>query len=260
MYLARLSLGVVRRKHQNRTTEAVAQEYSEGWRQYERYLTVSDSLGDWLNAPKADDAGYYFNRKGKLAYGNFNSGLYYRETLIAALRSHFPNAKSITEFGAGVGRNLLYLKREIPSLDAYGYELCTPGVDIARAAAAKFGLSVHYAPLDYLNDPPEKFVFPDTDVAFTMFSLEQIPARVSTALQNILSRSRLGSIHIEPVPENYPVTFRGVLGRIDHWKVDYLSGFDQIVHAVRGVTVEVEPMASSHNPLMFPSIYILKKH
>ena len=93
-----------------------------------------------------------------------------------------------------------------------------------------------------------------------MFSLEQISTRVSTALQNILSRSRLGSIHIEPVPENYPMTFRGVLGRVDHWKVDYLSGFDQTARAVRGGTVEVEPVASSHNSLMFPSIYILKKY
>ena len=93
MYLARLSLGVIRRKHQNRTTEAVSQEYSEGWKQYEQYLTASALLEDWLNAPRADGAAYYFNLKGKLAYGNFNSGLYYRETLIAALRSHFPDCQ-----------------------------------------------------------------------------------------------------------------------------------------------------------------------
>jgi hypothetical protein len=257
-YLARLGLRVLRRTRQDRTTEAVVQEYSDGWRQYEQYLSASTTLAEWLTIPNVDDAPCYFNFEGRLTYGNFNPR-YYREALVAALRSHFPGAKSITEFGSGVGRNLLYLKKEIPALEVYGYELCPPGVKIAQAAAAKFGLSAAYAPLDYLNDPPEKFVFPDTDVAFTMFSLEQIPTRVSEALKNILSRSRLGSIHIEPVPENYPVTVRGIMGRIDHWKVNYLSGFDQAARDIDHVTAAVAPMASSHNPLMFPSLYVLKK-
>lgn len=258
-YLARLGLRVLRRRRQDRTTEAVVQEYSDGWRQYEQYLSASKTLDDWLTIQNVDDAPCYFNFEGRLTYGNFNPR-HYRETLVAALRSHFPGAKSITEFGSGVGRNLLYLKKEIPSLDVYGYELCPPGVKIAQAAAAKFAIAANYAPLDYLNDPSEKFVFPDTDVAFTMFSLEQIPTRVSKALKNILFRTRMGSIHIEPVPENYPMTLRGILGRIDHWKVNYLSGFDRATHSLDGVTVAVAPMVSSHNPLMFPSVYVLKKH
>ena len=257
-YLARLGVRVLRRGRQDRTTEAVVQEYSDGWRQYEQYLRASTTLADWLTISKVDDAASYFNFEGKLTYGNFNPR-HYRETLVAALRSQFPGAKSVTEFGSGVGRNLLYLKREIPSLKVYGYELCPPGVKIAQAAAAKFGIPVDYAPLDYLNDPPEKYVFPDTDVAFTMFSLEQIPSRAWVALKNILSRSRLGSIHMEPVPENYPISLRGILGRIDHWKVDYLSGFDQAARNIDDVTVAVAPMRSSHNPLMFPSLYVLKK-
>lgn len=236
------------------------QEYSDGWRQYEQYLSASKALDDWLTIRNVDDAACYFNFEGKLKYGNFDSSHYYRETLVDVLRTHFPGAKSVTEFGAGVGRNLLYLKRRIPALDVYGYELCSPGVKIAREAAIKFGASANYAPLDYLNDPPEKFIFPDTDVAFTMFSLEQIPTGVSVALKNILSRTRMGSIHIEPVPENYPMTLRGILARIDHWKVNYLSGFDRAVHSIDGVTIVVAPMMSSHNPLMFPSVYVLKKH
>ncbi|HYV63908.1 MAG TPA: hypothetical protein VE958_14590, partial [Bryobacteraceae bacterium] len=136
---------------------------------------------------------------------------------------------------------------------------CGPGVEIANAAALKFGAGIRYSQLDYLQDPPEKFVFPTTDVGMTMFSLEQLPRDSGRAVANMLRHVRLGTIHIEPVPENYPRTFRGMLGRIDHWKVDYLSGFERAVRALDLHDIRVEPLASAHNPLMFPSLYVLKK-
>jgi hypothetical protein len=147
----------------------------------------------------------------------------------------------------------------LPELECYGYELCQPGVDVAQAAVAKFGCDVRYAQLDYLNDPPEKYVFPSTDVAFTMFSLEQIPKDSATAVRNILEHAKLGSIHIEPVPENYPMNIRGILGKIEHRKVDYLGGFDKVVRELGLSEVTVEKVASAHNPLMYPSMYILRK-
>jgi hypothetical protein len=69
----------------------------------------------------------------------------------------------------------------------------------------------------------------------------------------------MGSIHIEPVPENYPWNLRGVLGRIEHRKVDYLSGFDAVVRALDVQGTTVEKMTSAHNPLIYPSLYVLKK-
>ena len=51
-----------------------------------------------------------------------------------------------------------------------------------------------------------------TDIAFTILSLEQLPDQNLKAIQNIHSRVKMGSIHVEPVCENYPYNFRGVMG------------------------------------------------
>ena len=92
-----------------------------------------------------------------------------------------------------------------------------------------------------------------------MFSLEQLPRSSETAVRNILDHVRLGSIHIEPVPENYPRTLRGMLGRIEHRRVDYLSGFDAVVHSLNLKSVTLRKLTSAHNPLMSPSLYVLRK-
>lgn len=258
-FLTRMALAVVRRPKLNRDKANVLQEYSDGWRQYHTHLDRASSLDQWLRIPGVEDGPGFYNVNGKLSYECFDSVNFYRQQLFGAIQNYFPKARSITEFGAGVGRNLLFLKRELPEVEMYGYELCEPGVEVAKAAAIKYGLKVQYAQLDYLNDPAEKYVFPITDVAFTMFSLEQLPRRNEQAVRNILDHVRLGSIHIEPVPENYPFSVRGLLGRLDHWKVDYLSGFDKTVRGLRLKEIVIEPVISAHNPLMFPSLYILKK-
>jgi hypothetical protein len=72
-------------------------------------------------------------------------------------------------------------------------ELAQQGDDVARAAAKKFGVEAEYAQLDYVQAPAKSFVFPTTDVRFTMFSLEQLPETSERALRNILQRTRLGS-------------------------------------------------------------------
>jgi hypothetical protein len=237
----------------------VVQEYSEDWSRYRERLESARSLDEWLRIPGIDDVADYYNVAGRLCFEAFDSPRFYRMTLLQAIQKHFPGARTVAEFGAGIGRNLLFLKRERPELGLYGYELCLAGVDVARAAATKFGLDVKYAQLDYLNDADDKYIFPVTDVAFTMFSLEQLPRDNPQAVRNILNHVRLGSLHIEPVPENYPLSVRGLLGRIDHWKVDYLSRFDCAVRSLGLRDVMVESVDSAHNPLMFPSLYILRR-
>lgn len=258
-FLARRSYIALRRARLNRDKVSVLQEYSDGWDQFRAYLTRADSIDDWLRIPGVEDQPDFYNVESRLRYTVFDSVGYYRRVLLDALQRHFPEARSVAEFGAGVGRNLLFLKRQLPSVEMYGYELCPPGVEVGRAAAAKFGLEVQYAQLDYLNDPPEKYVLPVTDVGYTIFSLEQLPRESAKAVRNMLNHVRLGSVHIEPVPENYPLSIRGLLGRLDHWKVDYLSGFDKAVRRLNLKDVAIEPVPSAHNPLMFPSLYILRK-
>jgi SAM-dependent methyltransferase len=258
-FYARSTLTTIRRAQQNRDTSAVLDEYSGGWEQYRQFLRAAETLDDWLRIRGLEDIPAYYNVNGKVSYEAFDSVGFYRTTLLDCLRRHFPQARSVTEFGCGVGRNLLFLKQQWPELDCYGYELCQPGVEVARAAAQKFGLQVQYAQLDYVKDEADKYIHPESDIAFTMFSLEQLPRSNERAVKNILEHVRLGSIHMEPVPENYPRSFRGMLGRLEHRRVDYLSGFDSTVRSLELKDLALEKMSSAHNPLMFPSIYVLHK-
>lgn len=258
-FLARSLVTTIRRHQSDRSKRAVEEEYSTGWTQYNAWLDRTDRIESWLRIPGVEDQASPSNVNGRLTTGAFDSGAYYRQVLIDAIHRYFPAARSFAEFGSGVGRNLIAVKQAIPEATCFGYELCHPGVDVARRAASKFNFDIQYAQLDYVNDPPDKYVFPVTDIAFTVFSLEQLPTQSGTALRNILPRVRLGTLHLEPVPENYPWVPRGILGRIEHRRVDYLGGFDAIARGTPGVSASFERMASAHNPLMFPSLYVLRK-
>jgi len=256
-YLAGVGLFALLRPRLHRATASVVQEYSDTWRAYERRLDECASVDDWLAAGAEEPR--YFNGEGELRFDRFDWAAYYRKELLRALDRHFPNARSLTEYGSGLGRNLLFLARARPGLKLYGYELCRPGVEIGRKAAARFGCDVEYRQLDMVNSADAEFALPPTDVAFTMFALEQLPHESAAAMRRIHERVRLGSLHIEPVPENYPLTYRGIIGRLDHWKADYLRGFERTVRSLPVAQVHRLPLGSSHNPLMFPTLYALRK-
>jgi hypothetical protein len=61
------------------------------------------------------------------------------------------------------------------------------------------------------------------------------------------------------VTENYPYSPRGMIGRLDHLKAGYLRGFPAAVAKQTLSSVWHERMGSSHNALMFPSVYVLTK-
>ncbi len=252
------AVAVLRRPRQRREVNAVLDEYSPGWASYRQHLDSAASLDEWLVLRGIDDRPRHCIRDGHVEYSGFDTVTFYRQSLLATIDKHFPDARSVTEYGSGLGRNLLFIKRARPHLDVYGYELCSPGVEIGRRAAEKFGLDVKFSQLDFTSTRSDGYVFPVTDVAFTMFALEQVPRGVSVALQNFLGHVRLGTIHMEPVTEHYPWSVLGVLGRIDHWKVDYLSGFPHAVNRL-GVRSEHWLLNSSHNALMFPSVYVLHR-
>lgn len=248
----------LRRPRQRRDTTDVLDEYSSGWRSFRAALAAAQVIDDWMRVPGMETVPTWRLRNHQVVWTDAYPACAYRAALLRALEASFPEARSITEFGAGLGRNLLWLKRARPDLVVRGYELCPPGVEIGNAAAAKFGIDVAMAPLDYLRPRPEDFVFGPADVGFTMFSFEQIPAGIERALATVHSQVRLGSIHIEPVTENYPHTLRGWIGRLDHWKVDYLKGFPRAVAALP-VDATFDVLGDSHNPLMFPSVYTLRR-
>jgi len=243
-----------------RKTNQVSEEYSMGWESYAPYLNGCKTLEDWLQIKEVEDLTDFYNISGKLTFRSFDSNHYNRELLVETIRREFPNASSITEFGCGIGRNLLYIKKNMPHMECYGYELCMPGVEVARAAAIKFGLKVSYDQLDYVNAIDSSYVYAETDIAFTLYSLEQLPDTNKKGMKNILKHVKLGTLHIEPVPENYPYTIRGFVGRLNHWKANYLRNFEHNLSSLDGIQISRERINTSHSPLMFPTLYIIKKH
>ena len=258
-FLARTADFMPCRPKLRRNVLAVTQEYSGGLNQYRQFLHRAQGLLEWMRVPDFEDQSAFYNIQGQLQYAQFDSTQSYRDKLLNLLHQYFPEAKTITEFGSGIGRNLLYLKTQLSFLQVQGCDLCQPGVDVPRGAAKKFNMDIKYEQLDYLNDSTDKYVHPRADVAFTMFSLEQLPNRCKEVLDSILSSLRFGSLHIEPVPENYPRTIRGALGRLDRWKVRYLTGFERAVNSLKLIDIEVHPLEYAHNPLIFQSAFVLRK-
>lgn len=244
-----------------RSAQFVRNGYDRTWSMFSEKLEQARTLDEWLKIPGFDDGPSTHVEHGRVLHSaGFDMNAYWLDEISAALRQHFPGARSVTEYGCGVGRKILGLKARHPELVCRGYELSEAGVDVATRAAKKFGVDVEYASLDYVKDPPERYVHGDADVALTVFSLEQIPYASGVAVKNMLDRSRLGSIHIEPVPENYPRSYLGLLGRLYSFQVDYLKHFDRVVHALPLRSVELKLLAFSHNPLIpRPSLYVLTK-
>ena len=258
-WLVKAGIYSVIRPKMNRQKLNVLDEYSAGWVSYSKYLDKCETLSDWLLIQGMEDVPSFCQVDGKMVYKKFDSGEFNKQKLFQTLQRDFPTATSVTEYGCGIGRNLLFLKQQMPHVDFYGYELCKPGVEIANAAAKKFGLDVKYSQLDYAEGDDSDFIFPNTDVAYTMYSLEQLPDSNKVAMENILRHTNLGSIHIEPVVENYPLTLRGLIGRLDHWKADYLKNFEKNISTLGLKEWQKDVLNTTHNPLMFPSVYILKK-
>jgi SAM-dependent methyltransferase len=254
-----LAQQIIRMPEVPRNTAFVTDEYTEQWAGYKAKLEKSNTVEEWLN--DADGIPQYCNLDGEFTKAAFDSSDFYRKTFLAAFDKNFPNAKSVAEFGCGVGRNLIYLHLKHPELKLYGFELCKPGVEIGNAAARKFNLPIEYVQLDYLNWLPADIRMPDIDVGFTIFSLEQIPDENLKALKNIHAKVNLGTFHFEPVVENYPYTVRGYLSRVYHRKIGYLRNFESNALKVVGkANVSHQVFGTSHSPLMYPSVYILKKN
>lgn len=245
-------------KHRTRETSWVEEGYDAVWGAYRGWLDKAQTIEDWLYIHGHDDAVRTHQFEGRLRTQAFDWAEYHMSLVFDAIEKHFPNAKSICEYGCGVGRNVLRAKLRFPHMQCFGYELSSEGARVANDAAKKFGIDAKYAPLDYVNGRPDEYVFGKTDIAFTMFSLEQIPFTNMIGLKNILDHANLGSLHIEPVCENYPWSYRGMLGRIFVRRLDYLRNFDAGVRALPITLAEKQILQTSHNPLMYPSLYVLK--
>lgn len=243
----------------HRNVDFVREGYEEVWANYQCRLEQADTLEKWLYISGHDDLRRCWRIDGKLEYRSFDFVEFVILQAVDAIKTHFPRARSVTEYGCGYGRIILGIKKALPHLDCFGYELANSGVQIANQAAQKFQLDVKYAPLDYVNDPESAYLYPKTDLALTFYSLEQVPVDNQIAVKNMLEHSHLGSIHLEPVSENYPWSYGGILARLYSWQANYLKNFDFNIRALGLSEVQMKRLTTSHNPLMYPSLYVLKK-
>ncbi len=255
----KLSWFVIRRGKKNRTVQAVDKEYTNTWNALRQKLEKSNTVKEWLENTSNETERYY-NIDGKFVKKSFNSDKFYRNILSETLEKSYPTAESVAEFGSGGGTNLVHIHIKNPKLKLYGFELSQAGVDLSNDVAKKFNLPIQYFQLDYVNWIPKDIAIPTLDVAFTSFSLEQIPNENEKALRNVFSKVHMGTYHLEPVVENYPITIRGIIARIDHYKVGYLKNFEKNARKVVGKeNIEKKTYGTAHNPLMYPSLYILRK-
>ena len=144
----------------DRHRDYVHDGYMDVWGAYEEHLAKCSTLDEWLFIQGFDDQPHAYHIDGRIRYTVFDHTAFEIDTIASWIEEHFPNARSITEYGCGVGRNMLAMKRRFPHFDCYGYELAEAGVEVAQKAAAKLGMDVQYAPLDYVKDGPERYVHP----------------------------------------------------------------------------------------------------
>src|SRR5262249_9193894 len=132
-FLAKATFGLIRQPRMRRTAAVVNDEYGQQWAQFPATLNAAMSLDEWLHIPRQDDLESYVNIAGKLERACLDSSRFYRQKILQALQTFFPQATSVIEYGCGIGRNLLFLKRALPYLRVYGYELAPQGVEVARS-------------------------------------------------------------------------------------------------------------------------------
>jgi hypothetical protein len=242
-----------------RTRDYVNDEFSGVWSRYGTRLDACTTYDQWMCIPGFDDKHIASLIDGRARWAAFDHTAFKVDAIVAIIAERFPEARSITEYGCGVGRNLLGVKRRMPQLACYGYELTDVGVAVATRAAEKFGLDVKYAKLDYVDDGPSSYTHPMTDLALTVYSLEQVPGSSCVAVQNMLAHSKLGSIHIEAPRENYPRTYRGAVGRLYSYTQNHFAHFDDDVRSLDLRAVHKAALGTAPHPLVYPSTYALVK-
>lgn len=139
---------------------------------------------------------------------------------------------TVVEFGSGDGRNLMLLKRLFPALRFVGFELSSVSVDLARHAALQFGIAdVEFHVANACDAASLPATVQSADLVFSCFALEMMPRIFSGAVANMLRLSCGGVLFLEPTPELWPSTPRGLVSKLRARAMDRLQGLPAAVHA-----------------------------
>jgi len=153
----------------------------------------------------------------------------------------------VVEFGAGTGRNLAYLARELPDRRYLGLELTPRSVEDARRTLKGFNLPVEMRVADVTK--PVELDTPAA-VSFSVLALEQLPRTLSReALQQMAAVATNAVICLEPIRELYPISARGIASRLRQYRADYLGGLPRHARSLGLKVVVEERTGLAHNPM-----------
>lgn len=259
MPVVSLGLLALRGRESRNSASFVRGLYEAHWGEYEARLDVAADLEAWLSIPGFDDTPDTVLDAGRVRYTRLDHVRFLGKTMAEAIREAFPSARTAAEFGSGVGRTLLAVERERPDLQLVGYELAEAGVAVARRAAAKFESRTRYARLDYARDPESAWTFGTTDVAFTVYSLAEVPELAPRALASMLAHVKEGLVLLEASPARYPLTPRGMLGRAYARQRGYLWDLERALREAGARDVSVRSLVTSNNPMLLPSLFVVRK-
>jgi len=174
-----------------------------------------------------------------------------RKQVLPRVRQHIAQYSKpndlIVEFGAGTGRNLAYLARELPDRRYLGLELTPRSVEDARRTLGQYKLPVEMRVAD-VTQPVR--LDSKAAVSFSVLALEQLPGTLSRdALKQMAAIATNAIVCYEPIRELFPRSIRGFASRLRQYRVDYLKGLPQHARDL-GLRVVVEQRTGlAHNPM-----------
>jgi hypothetical protein len=174
-----------------------------------------------------------------------------RKRLLPRLRDHVAKyskpGDTVVEFGAGTGRNLAYLARELPDRKFIGLELTPRSVEDARRGMNEFKLPVEMRVADVTKPVG---LDGKAAVSFSFLALEQLPGDLSkAALAQMAATARNAVVCFEPIRELYPRTLRGVTSRLRQYRAHYLEGLQQHARDLGLKIIVQERTKLAYNPL-----------
>lgn len=193
----------------------------------------------------------------RLAHGSYREP---RSVNLARLAAHVEACTrpgdTVVEFGCGDGRNLLYLQHAFPDRTYVGLELSAVSCALARRLAERFGGDVTYHQADATDAThalPAALAPRSAALVYSCHALEQMPRLFVRALALMAEASRDAVVLLEPVPELWPWSPRGMVSRLRVRAIDRLRGLVDAAGALAAggewTVVTARRLGAGSNPL-----------
>ena len=215
--IARKVLG----RHYKRDVQATLEDYTElrSWH-LSLWKEQRPPIEAYLMSEPNDGRGRHHRQiiDGKLVTGAmYEERTRLLDRVVRSVLSYSP--RIVVEFGCGIGRNLIAIKRRCPSVRCVGLELVAPAVELANMASEYYGFPIEVSTADVTKP----LAVERADVCFSVQALEEIPDSVGV-FEQMRTSSLKAVVLFEPMTELYPYSVRGVAARLRMKHLDRLAG------------------------------------